>query len=85
MPKKRKLSVQLSTVVTGRKDKALVHKFRVMATVELHVNATYYVEQHLALESFYGKGQSVIGGVSYFTSTGPCLAQGLFEIPKQVT
>ena len=80
-----KLSVQLSTVVIGRRDKALVHKFRVMAAVELHVNATYYVQQHLALESFYGKGQSVIGGVSYFTSTGQCLAQGLFEIPKQVT
>ena len=85
MPKKRKLSAHLSTIVIGRRDKALVHKFRVMATVELHVNVTYYAQQHSTLQSFYGKGQSVIGGASYSPSTGQYLAQGLLEIPKQVT
>ena len=62
MPKKGKLSVQLSIIVIGRRDNSLVHELRGMAVVELHVNATYYAQQHPTLESFYGKGQSVISG-----------------------
>ena len=38
----------------------MVYKLRVMVTVELHVNATYY-SQHPVLKSVYGKSQSVIG------------------------
>ena len=81
MPKKGKLSVQLSIIVTGRKDNALVDELREMAAVELHANATYYAQQHTALESFYGKGQLVIGG-KLFSS---CLAQCLLGIPKKVS
>ena len=36
-----------------------VHELRVMAAVELHLNAKYYA-QHLAPKSVYGKDQSVI-------------------------
>ena len=39
----------------------IVHKLRVMTTVELHLNATYYA-QHPALKSVYGKDEPVIGG-----------------------
>ena len=35
-------------------DKWLVHKLRVMATVELHLNATYYAH-HPTLKSVYEK------------------------------
>ena len=59
MPKKGKLSVQLSIIVTGRRDNALVDELTEMAAVELHANATYYAQQHTALKSFYGKGQLV--------------------------
>ena len=34
---------------------------RVMVAVELHANVTYYA-QHPAINSFYRKKQSVIGG-----------------------
>ena len=44
-----------------------MHELRVMAAVDLHVNATYYAD-HPALKSVYGKIQPVIG-VSYFHST----------------
>ena len=54
---------------------------RKMAAVELHANATYYAQQHTALESFYGKGQLVIGG-KLFSS---CLAHCLLGIPKKVS
>ena len=67
MPKKRRLFFQLSIIVIGRRDNSLVHELRVMAAVELHVNATCYAQQHPALESFYGKGQSVID-VQLFSS-----------------
>ena len=39
----------------------LVHELKVMAAVELHVNATYYI-QHTALKSVYEKSQSIMGG-----------------------
>ena len=39
-----------------------MHELTGLAVVELHVNATYYAQQHPALGSFYGKGQSVISG-----------------------
>ena len=39
-------------------DNLLVHEHRVMAAVELHVNATYYA-QHLALKSVCEKSQWV--------------------------
>ena len=42
-------------------DNSLVHELRVMAAVELHVNATYYA-QHPALKPVYEKSQSVMGG-----------------------
>ena len=49
-------------------DNSLVHKLRVMAAVELHLNATY--AQHLALKSVYDdvkrQGSSIICVVSYF-------------------
>ena len=73
------MSVQLSIIVIRGRDNSLVHKLRVMAAVELHVNAIYYM-QHPALESVYGKGQQI----SYFPPTGQCLAQGLLDIPKQL-
>ena len=44
-----------SIIVIDRRDNSLVHVE--MATVELHVNATY--AQHPALKSVYGKSQSV--------------------------
>ena len=53
MPKKGKLSVHLSIIAIGRRDNALVDELREMAAVELHANATYYAQQHTALESFY--------------------------------
>ena len=46
-------------LVIGRRDNSLVHAE--MASLELHVNATYYA-QHPALKLIYGKSQSVIGG-----------------------
>ena len=42
-------------------DYSPVHEIRVMAAVELHVNATFYA-QHPALKSMYRKSQSLIGG-----------------------
>ena len=46
----------------------MVHKFRVMLSVKLHLNATY--AQHLALESVYEKRQCIINNVGgkYFSS-----------------
>ena len=38
-------------------DNSLVHKLRVMAAVELHLNATY--AKHLALKSVFGKRQYI--------------------------
>ena len=54
-----------------------MHDLRVIAAVELHVNATYYA-QHFALKSVYEKSQSVMGG-KLFSSyrTVFVLAQGL--------
>ena len=52
---------QLSIIVIGIRNNSLVHELLVIAPVELHLNATYYV-QHPALKSIYGKGQSVIAG-----------------------
>ena len=42
-------------------DNSLVHELRLTAAVELYVNATCYA-QHPALNSVYGKSQSVIAG-----------------------
>ena len=56
MPEKGKLSVQRSIIVIGRRDNSLMHELRVMAALELHVNAKYYA-QHPALEPVYRKGQ----------------------------
>ena len=56
MPEKGKLSIQLSIIVIGRRDNSLVHELRVMAALELHINAKYY-PQHPELESVYRKGQ----------------------------
>ena len=42
-------------------DNSLVHELREMVAVELHVNATYYV-QHPVLKSVYEKSQSVTDG-----------------------
>ena len=42
-------------------DNSLVHELKVMAAVELHVNATCYI-QHTALKSVYEKSQSIMGG-----------------------
>ena len=55
-------------------DNSLVHELRVMAAVELHVNATYY-SQHPALKSVSGKSQSVVGG--YLSSSYSEPAHGL--------
>ena len=58
-------------------DNSLVHELRVMAAVELHVNATHYA-QHPALKSAYGKIQPVTGGKLFsFYRTVFELAQGL--------
>ena len=43
-----------------------MHKLRVMTTVELHVNATYYA-QHPALKSVCGKDQPVIAGKLFYS------------------
>ena len=60
-----------------------MHELRVMAAVELHVNATYYA-QHPALKSVYGKCQSVIGGKLFsFYRTAFELAK-VFDILKQM-
>ena len=75
LPKKEKLSFQLTIIAIGRRDKSLVHELRVMAAVELHVNATYYAQQHPVLESFYGKDQSVISG-KLFSSYKTVLSRG---------
>ena len=48
-----------SIIVIGRGYYSVVHELRVMAAVELHLNAIYYA-QHLAPKSGYGKDQSVI-------------------------
>ena len=45
-------------------DNSLAHKSRVVAAVELHLNASY--AQHLALESVYEKRQYKIMGGSHF-------------------
>ena len=85
MPKKKKLSGQLSIIViVCRRDNSLVHKLRVMAAVELDVNGTYYA-QHPTLESVYGKGQSVIGGQLFSSYRTVFSTGGLLKIPKQVT
>ena len=61
------------------------YELRVMAAVELHVNATYYV-QHPTLKSLYGKSQPVIIG-KLFSSYRTVfeLAHRTFEIPRQKT
>ena len=55
------------------------YELRVIAAVELHVNATYYA-QHQTLKSVHGKSQSVIVG-KLFSSSGTLfeLAQGLLD------
>ena len=55
------------------------YELRVIAAVELHVNATYYA-QHQTLKSVNGKSQSVIVG-KLFSSSGTIfeLAQGLLD------
>ena len=60
MPKKEKLSVQLSIIVIGGRNNSLVHELRTMVTVELYVNVRYYAQQHPALESLYGKYEALI-------------------------
>ena len=45
-------------------DNSPMHELRVIAAVELHVNATYYA-QHPAMKLVYGKNQSVIAGKSF--------------------
>ena len=52
-------------------DNYLAHKLRVMAAVELHLNATY--AQHLALKSVYEKRHNKSLVVSCF-SLGQCLS-----------
>ena len=37
-----------------------MHKLRIMAAIELHLNATY--AQHPALKSVYEKSKSIMGG-----------------------
>ena len=69
------------------RDNSLVHKLRMMAVVELHVNATY--TQRPALKSVYGKKSnrlSVMGG-KLFSSNREVfkLAQGVQDSTKQVT
>ena len=51
-----------------------MHELRVMAAVELHVNATYY-SQHPALKSVSGKSESVVGGYlsSSYSEPAQCL------------
>ena len=50
-----------------------------MTAVELHVNATYYA-QNQALESVYGKSQSVIVGKLFYSyRTVFELAQALWD------
>ena len=46
---------------------SLVHKLRVMAAVELHLNATYYA-QHPALKSVYEKRSQYIMSGKLFSS-----------------
>ena len=76
------MPVQLSIIAVGRRDEPDAWT-SVVAAVELHVNATYYVQQP-ALKSVYGKDQSVIAGKLFPSCIGKCLAQGLLEISKQV-
>ena len=71
-------------------DNSLLHELRVIAAVELHVNATYI--QHPALKSVYEKKAnqlSVMSGNFYliFSCYGTVfqLAQGLQDSTKQVT
>ena len=47
-------------------DNSLADKLRVMAAVELHLNATY--GQHLALKSFYEKRQYIMMSGKLFFS-----------------
>ena len=55
----------------------MVHEPRIMEAVELHVNATYYV-QYYALKSVDEKSQSLMGGkFFFFYRTLFELAQGL--------
>ena len=61
-------------------DNSLVHKLRVMAAVELHLNATY--AQHLALKSVYEKRQ--VGG-KLFSSKIKFELKHFLEHPKEVT
>ena len=62
----------------------MVHKLRVMVTVELHVNATYY-SQHPVLKSVYGKSQSVIGHKLFPPYRIAFELTRVFKTPKQVT
>ena len=56
-----------------------MHEIRVIAAIELHVNATYYV-QHPALKSVYGKRQSVMRSKLYSSyRTVFELAQGFWD------
>ena len=50
-------------------DNSLVHKLRVIAAVELHLNATY--AQHLELKSVYEKRQCItkMGGKLFSSGT----------------
>ena len=55
------------------------YELRVIAAVELHVNATYH-PQHQTLKSVNGKSQSVIVGKLFYSSrTIFELAQGLLD------
>ena len=53
-------------------DNSLVHELRVMADVDVHVNATH--AKHPALKSVYGKNQPVTWGKLFsFFGIGKCL------------
>ena len=51
----RKLLVQLSASLSLVEDNSFGHELRIVAAVELHLNATYYA-QHPALKSVHEKG-----------------------------
>ena len=55
----------------------MLHELRVMAAVELHFIATYFV-QHLELKSVYEKSRSLMGDKLFFPYRKVfALAQGL--------
>ena len=68
------MPVQLSSIVFGRRDNSLVHELRVIAAIELHVNATHYMPNQFMenQKSVYGKSQSAIGS-KLFPPIGKCL------------